>query len=109
MLLMCDIDVNLPVYDIRAPLHAAALYGNLTALKLFLQAGARPNTLDSWHRTPLQIAVERSVNWVGPGWEARQKTFQDIVQVSCTACLHASRRPGDRHMDGLIEVLRCLH
>jgi hypothetical protein len=83
MLLMCDIDVNLPVYDIRAPLHAAALYGNLTALKLFLQAGARPNTLDSWHRTPLQIAVERSVNWVGPGWEARQKTFQEIVQVTC--------------------------
>ena len=81
MLLMCDIDVNLPVYDIRAPLHAAALYGNLTALKFFLQAGARPNTLDSWHRTPLQIAVERSVNWVGPGREARQRVFQEIVQV----------------------------
>ena len=59
-LLLCDIDINMPIYDHRTPLHAACLFGNVGAVKLLVENSARPNPLDSWMRTPLQIAIEQN-------------------------------------------------
>jgi ankyrin repeat protein len=52
-------DVNHPQGDGTTPLHAAVLAGSTNCVALLAEK-ANPNVLDSWQRTPLDIALEKT-------------------------------------------------
>lgn len=63
-LLKAKINVDAVDYDKRAAVHIAAAEGNLPALKLLVEYGAKVNVLDRWNRTPLDEANAANLNTV---------------------------------------------
>ncbi len=59
MLLKNDADVNSEDEEGRTPLHYAAMYGSLGAVKLLIQNGADINACDGDGKTPLDEAFEQ--------------------------------------------------
>lgn len=60
MLINAGADVNTQDSIKRTPLHEAAKYTNLEAVKLLIAKGANPNALEYKNKTPLDLARENS-------------------------------------------------
>lgn len=41
------------------PLHNACSFGHVDVVRLLLEAGAEPNTIDNWNYTPLHEAAQK--------------------------------------------------
>ncbi|KAH7719924.1 CBN-MLT-4 protein [Aphelenchoides avenae] len=62
--LVSELKCSVEVFDneSRTPLHYAALYARLDAIKLLLEAGARNESRDQFHATPAHYAAQRSAD-----------------------------------------------
>ena len=65
------VDVNVPNYEQRSPLHLAASDGCIEAIKLLVELGARVSPTDKWGNTPLDAAMQQGHRDVASYLEAR--------------------------------------
>ena len=60
MLLQNGVNVNeRSTKDLSTPLHRAAFWGNVTAVRSLLEHGASPDVKNCSNRTPLEVATRR--------------------------------------------------
>ena len=81
-LLKCGADFDAKDYDERSCLHVGASAGNLSIVRLLLDAGAHVNAKDQWGGTPLRDAVRRTRREVAAETDLQQEAASSSSSTS---------------------------